>query len=639
MFEKPTELAKDLYRVMRAGDEASFSFTGEQLGFCASDDNEYKLCFTGEVDVPPEYRCEPKYPVLYRRICESLVPCGNEYKLKVVSDDKRLPKGVFCKAYDFPAGLKYLDFACNASGQCNEDADCRIELDVYYRKDTPRFAFESDAEIKERIDLCGAGSYTKRMELNGDVDFVLVSLRFENFTGEYLLDSPTLTDERGVNYVPAFTVEPRDLTAKKWIGLNLSKIERPWFEIELNGNVIFSGESFERIYRFPSHEFVLPKNLIRAGQNTVGIKYVGGYIDPLDYTLRDVSILVSPTEQGIIAHEKYAREEFGVLVKLKRDEKVICSASRREIVPLNKTVKLSAGLHVLRFRAVSFVGGACISVKIGDRTYTAELERYVEKDCRDVITGTSDSIYNRLDYKGMTDYLEWYLHNRLGNMFTFRTSYRWSGSDRIEDGIHDWTINTLSDYGVCSAIMLDGRELPSAVVNRKYYTGNSDKFLGYQSHERDGAFYYWGTGKHTRDEAFYYELFSRLYDCEGIEPLHAVVKRRDDYYKYYDNTLAKNMKEGCENFIRNISAVAKDSTRHSGPSVFFKYFFKAGLKWLCAELMYGCEEACVAALRGASLAAGQSGYGGHMAVQWSTQPHDEIYRYRRYFNSLMLAYT
>ena len=637
LLEQPFPLAKDLYRKLQAGEEVSFSFTGEEIGFRPEDDNEYKLYFTGEADIPPAYRCEPQYPVLYRRICESLVREGETYRLRAASD-AQLPRAAFYKVNDLPADVKSLFFSCDVAG-IYKKGDCRFEIEVYRKNGKTRLAYDEDAETKVRIPVAGAGRYEREIATEGETDFVLVSLRLDGFEGELLFDSPHLTDGQGREYLQPFCMEPRDLTPKKWLGMNFSKIERPAFEIRLNGQTAFQGESFERIFRWPSHTIPLPKALLRSGENTVTFRYIGGYLDPLPFTLRDAAVLVSPTEQGIIACGRYASPEFGVLVRLKESGKVLCRASRAEIVPAAAESVLPAGLHVLRFRSAFFVGGAEIEVQIGEKHYTAQLERFIEKDCRDVITGTSDSIYNRVDRQWMDDYISWYLFNRLGNMFTFRTSYRWSGTDRIEEGIYDRVIGMLGDYGVYTAIMIDGRELPSAPANKKHYFGRDPHFLGYQSHEHDGSFYYWGTGKHTADEAFYYEILSRVFECEGIEPLRTLVRDGQDYYKYYDARRAKNMKEGAEYFVENISRIKYDATRHSGPSVFFKYFFEAGVKWLAAELMYGCIESCVAALRGASLANGQQGYGGHMAVQWSTTPHDDIYRYRRYFNSLMLAYT
>ena len=111
-FERSFKLAKDLYRVMNTADVLAVEFNSHDVDFDAYDDNEYKLYFTGEVNIPWEYRCEPKYPVLYRRICESLVRDSGKYKLKVDSDDLTLPKGAFYKISSVPSGTRRLRFRC-----------------------------------------------------------------------------------------------------------------------------------------------------------------------------------------------------------------------------------------------------------------------------------------------------------------------------------------------------------------------------------------------------------------------------------------------------------------------------------------------------------------------------------------------
>ena len=78
--------------------------------------------------------------------------------------------------------------------------------------------------------------------------------------------------------------------------------------------------------------------------------------------------------------------------------------------------------------------------------------------------------------------------------------------------------------------------------------------------------------------------------------------------------------------------------RHTGPSTLFKYFYQAGFKWTGAELMYGPHELIIAAMRGASTCYGNGPIGSHLAVQWSTTPHDTQERFRRYWLSLFICY-
>ncbi len=639
-MEQTFSLEEDLHRNLRSGETIVTHFRGDTLGFSPEDDNEYKLYFTGEVDIPWEYRCEPQYPVLYRRISESLIQENGRYYLKVKADNG-LSRMAFYRADGIPAGVRELRFSCSVEGEVGE-GDCRFEIEVYYRNGKSRLAFNEDPEIRRRLEIPGTAQLECVIPVDREIDFILVSLRLEDFKGELKFSSPVLTDPQENHYIEPFAVLPLNLEPKKWIGINLSKIEWPHFEVCLNGVVIYDGPSFERIHRWPSHQFLLPKHLIRSGENEVHIRYSGDYADPLDYTMRSISILKSATEQGIIAFDPFAAKEFAVLIRLKEDAEVICGSSCREITPVQEAQSLSRGLHVLKFTAVPFAGPADIDVCINNRHYTAHLQRYVEKNGTDVIAGTGDQIYSDLTYHGAEEFLIWYLHSNLGKLMTFRTTYRWSGADHVDEGLYDWLIDLLGEYGVYSAIMTDGRELPNLPTNEKGYFGTNPHFLGYQAHEQDGMFLYWHSHSLTKEAAFYQEVVEKLAKCQGgdFTPGHTLCKcGEDEHRKHFDSHKAENMQQAAEYFLKNIDPIHFDATRHSGPSILFKYFFEAGVKWCCAELMYGSVEVIAGALRGASLANGQKSYGGHMAVQWSTTPHDDIYRYRRFFNAMMSAYT
>ncbi len=637
-LEAEFALKKNTYLTMQTGEEVCFRFRGTDLNFDRDDDNTYKLYFTGEVDVPWEYRCEPQYPILYRRIHESLIEKDGAYQLRVKAEEP-LPRMACYRAGHFPSTVESLSFSCAVEGAVWQ-GDCRFEIEVYYRNCKDRYASDRDCEIHKILPMVENAMAQCQIQTEREIDFVLVSLILDDFRGDITISSPVLTDQDGHNYLEPFSMEPRDLTHKKWMGLNLSKIEWPYFVITLNDTVIFEGIRFDRAHRWPSYQFSLPKEWIVQEENVLKIRYLADYLQPLDFILRDVSLLQAPVEQGIIACEKYAAREFGVLIRLKRDCVVTCGASRPEITPVVAEQWLPAGLQVVKFNAVPFVGNAALEICVDGKHYAALLERYIEKDGVDVMTGTGDHIYTDLTYQNMEDYLAWYLNNRLGKMLTFRTSYRWSGANLVEDGIYDWAIDLLGEYGIYTAIMTDGRELPSYVTNEKHYRGENPKFLGYQAHENDGMYLYWGGAK-CKEDLLFYELAMRLFKAQGfsLSPHNQLTRSGDTYFPYYDHSFVGNMKQAATRFAEKISAVAKDASRHSGPSILFKYFFEAGVKWCCAELMYNPLEVITAALRGTSLANGQRSYGGHMAVQWSTTPHDDIYRYRRFFNALMTAYT
>ena len=79
-------------------------------------------------------------------------------------------------------------------------------------------------------------------------------------------------------------------------------------------------------------------------------------------------------------------------------------------------------------------------------------------------------------------------------------------------------------------------------------------------------------------------------------------------------------------------------TRHTGPAATFKYFAEAGFSWLGAETMYSSMEPIMSFLRGLAKAENMKTYGVHHALQWSTQPMDQIEHVRRYRLALYTSY-
>jgi hypothetical protein len=96
------------------------------------------------------------------------------------------------------------------------------------------------------------------------------------------------------------------------------------------------------------------------------------------------------------------------------------------------------------------------------------------------------------------------------------------------------------------------------------------------------------------------------------------------------------MAGGAQKFVDNLRN--RLHPRHTGLSVLFKYFYQAGYEWLGEEMMYGPHEVVLSALRGASRAYENKNYGAHIAIQWSTTPHDTEQRYRRYFLPQYICY-
>lgn len=629
--------------VLHADSEKAFSFQANP-----EQEAEYTFRFTGNVGIPAKWRSEfsveNEYHVLYRRLSESLEAVDGAQALRMANTDAGVARCAYYKVY---ADEAEATGAYTFSIRYKTSADAALEevkatVEVFYQKEQPLAYDRATADVSGEIVLERTQAWreqTVQLMVEQPVDFIVISVMGLAFTGEILLFSPALT-VNGRNVVQPFTVEPRALVSPRWIGENLSKIEWPHFDIEINGTQIFSGESFDRIYQSPAHEFKIPQGVLCTGANTATVTYRGTYADPYDYELTKVELVARPA-QGIIAYDRFARPGvFPVLVKTSADGQTVrCYSGIPQITPeVAQEAFDRRGLHVVRFHVDQpFTGGGELTVEIGGSAYPVKIARYLEKDDT-VVTGTGDSVYIDLNMDSFGEYLAWYYANNIGNMLTLRTTYRWSGCQNASPEFWAALSALLDGMGTRYCIMTDGRELNSAKTNGQGFTGESPLYGGRQSHEQDGAFYYWMTARLPRGEEFFNELTGRRFTKEGMLPCGCVVRRDGEYYKHYDNTRAQDMQQAAAYFQENIARVRADSRRHTGPSVLFKYFYQTGVEWLGAELMYGTHSITNAALRGASRAYGKSSYGGHLAIQWSNAPHQSPYRYRRYLYSLYTCY-
>ena len=118
------------------------------------------------------------------------------------------------------------------------------------------------------------------------------------------------------------------------------------------------------------------------------------------------------------------------------------------------------------------------------------------------------------------------------------------------------------------------------------------------------------------------------------------VYNKDKFYRFTDRSLIPHdYKEARRMSIERVRQVRRaPDTRHTGPAATFKYFAEAGFSWLGAETMYSSMEPIMSFLRGLAKAENMKTYGVHHALQWSTQPMDQIEHVRRYRLALYTSY-
>lgn len=622
--------------VLKPNDNYKMSFNYENIKNC--DNSDLTLQFRGELAINQKWRTEEHYPKLYRRISESLI----DGELLIKGDSSPIYRNCFYKIYDNEInGGRNFDFQLDYLMNSNGEAWAEIEL--FYKTDGKRTVESGNPDKKEKIALEKSADYTfKSIKINAteDVDFIFITIYTFGINGEIRMKSPRLLRSSGQNLIEEFKVLPLELKTPRWIGENLSKIEWIPFKLKLNGELIFAGLKFDRIQVFPIFEFNLPNHLINKGKNDLEIEYCREYESQLDFNLRDTKI-ISVQSEGIIAFdEAFVVGKNSIMIKTsKNDSKVSISCNNKNIQLTTPTYCFkNSGLNVVELECIGDINSETpIQIDIDNKSYIVKIKRTIQK-FDDVLTGSGDSIYINLNQQDMANYLEWYFSSKLGNMITFRTSYRWSGTTYVPNGFWEYINNILLKFNIKFNIMIDGRELNSALTNDWADVNFGDNFLGYQSHEQDGAYYYWNSNNIDRYEVFFNELCGRRFSKTGMLPSGSIIRNGNKYKKHFDSSLATNMQEAAEYYVENLKKITNSATRHTGPSSTFKYFAQAGVEWLGAELMYSTQEPIISALRATSKAYSKPSFGGHIAIQWSSAPHDSVYKYRRYLQSLYINY-
>lgn len=609
-----------------------------EFNYHAKENTDCILHLRGNTDMPKSWRTEDNYPLLYRRVSESL---ENDI-LVAHGNGENMSRNVYYKVYGDEIGnAREFDFKIEYLLEGNVEY-ARSVVEIFYKGDGTRTIENNDADIIKTIDFEPTDGKFKKQNIHistaNTVDFIFVRIETEKLDGKIKLKSPELLTG-GINIIEPFKVEPLELKTHRWIGENFSKIEWIPFKIEINGTIIFDSVKFERIYVCPSYEFVIPDGVLVNGNNEIKISYPQKYSGQLDFILKAVK-LVESKKRGIVAYNDTASKGiFPILVKALKGDSIIVKTDYTDGVTLltDKIKADSDGLYVVKFLIKkSFSTMLTANISVGGVSENVIVDRFVEKSA-DVRIGSGDTIYIDMNRRDIDRFLAWYFANECGNMLVFRTSYRWSGCTSTDPEYWAYVSKLLDDMQVSYSLMVDGRELNSAKTNSEGFKGG-ELFEGYQSHEQDGAYLYWGSVVVRRENIFFNEVLSRRFKYQGMLPKGSIIRKGDVFYKHYDGDKPQNIEEANAQLIDNFKIMTQNSTRHTGPSIMFKYIAEAGIDWLGAELMYGPFDVVNSALRGASRAIGNPHSGAHIAVQWSTSPHDTVYRYRRYLYSLYNCY-
>ena len=636
----------------------SFSAYFDGKGLTLAD----RLFMTGETALFYQWKNEPDYPLLYRYIDDALntqEADKHQYCMNFSAEYYGYPKVAFHKIM-FPPVLSYLplvDYSDNWSMGISAKAESlhiatggylHLVFEVRYKRDDidPHSTFIAPDEIYT-IDI-PQGTYDWQylqkdfvIETN-NVASVCCILEGENYSGTVFFEGPAFISENGYNILTDFAPFAGEKHQFNWLGQNLSKKEWPEFEIMLNGKVIYRGELFERVHRYSENEIMIPQGSILAGDNKLTIKLISNYRDALAYNIHEIG-LISHDDSFVIAVPEiiHAGEPFGVLIKTPREQATV----RYQIGKQSGSMVFEkVGLNVLKLPGLEPGINIQMILKCCGKEETYIIDRCVLHAKDGVSTGTADIIYINQNERSFDDYICWYFSNNIGNLFTIRHSYRWNGTRTVNDSLWYKTSALLNDLDVFYAHMLDGRELPGIDANPTLQSLDGPYFLGRQKHERDGAICYWPVKDITGNfnEEMYADMCQRM-AIKRPENIGPDAESKDHFFKngkhivYRDPSIPDDMESAADFVVNQLALTRGNAIRHTGPTVLFKYFYQAGYKWTGAELMYGPTELIAAALRGAAELYGGP-IGSHLAVQWSSTPHNTEERYKRYRLALYICY-
>ena len=635
---------------------------------------EHRLFFTGEVDNFYYWKSEYCCTTVYKRIAESLVPGTiGPWGLKFTGADYPL---IAARKQNWPPVLGYLGLSghtdqwtfgvwAKADGvRLLEGGYLRLRIEIRNKREgvfIKQANFPPDEIVT--IDIA-EGTYELTEFANSltlphkETANVLFILEGEKFEGQIIFEAPFLTSSNGYNTIPPFGPDSAQYAPLyNWFGVNLSKTEWPAMRISLNDRVVFDDEFFERCHRYSEKEVTLPEDILIPGINRISFTLTNNWRDAIPYRLHEAGIVSEDCHSfDIVSCPQIvtAGKKFSLLLDLRKPATLTAETNAQVLSSLDFP---ETGLQVLTLRCDTLCNNLTITLSDGKTTHTATVERVLERAEDHNVTGTGDLIYVDQDMENVLNYFKWYRSNHIGNLLTIRPTYRWSGFRTRNDAMWRKLVTLMNAMGMRYSHMLDCREPNGycgnpSIEELSVDTGAPSGFLGRQLHERDGAYCYWGDAYDGGDfwnnnKCYDAELFFDICNRYRMnDPEHAGAEFYpedwfDDgqrFWRCHDPSLPADMEAQAKAVMNSLCVIRKGSTRHTGPSILFKYFCQSGYDWIGAETMDSPTEFLMAALRGAAEAYHVPTVGVHHALQWSSSPHEDPCRYRRYRLALYVAW-
>lgn len=509
----------------------------------------------------------------------------------------------------------------------------RHHLDVYDAPDSLVFVPLPGGTYKKKI-------IEHAVQVPADMACVVLNIEALAFTGEVWVEAPSLLRGRDCFWHMPFA--PHDMETREvnyWVGKNLSDRSWPMWQLELDGEVIFRGKVFDRASCVADFRMPLPSGQLNGRKLRLTLLREP-HRQAFPYELRTLEVLQEPARPfEVIAVPPYVASgaAFGILLETNVPGQTLTAhTDSPAISPREQTVCFDEpGLHVLEFRAVQPAVDISLALSDGQRTEQVAVRQILCREGSPVYLSVGDDIYIDKNRSSYDPYFKWYLGCRAGNWMQFRPSYQWSGVRNIRPDVVRYYTQLMCQMQVPYAWQVEGRTLAGDSINPTVAQLESPMFRGKQAHENDGGYYYWG---HFLYWGFFSDMAARTRPLGGIFAKHRPIFTDHGTFVHYDPKAVQDMADGACYFVQNLSSSRGESTRHTGPSTLFRYFYQAGYEWAGAEQMYGPEETVMSALRGASRAYNRPVYGSLHAMQWGTKDYNNPAHSLRHYMSLATAY-
>ena len=478
---------------------------------------------------------------------------------------------------------------------------------------------------------------SEMVEIPKDIACILFRLGSKNISGQCHLGTPSLNyADISLKLLP---FQPYRKNQKNWIGESLSSKEWPEFEISLNGKVFFNGKVFDRASDVGEFEIELPEQV--TGKAELKIRLKNGFPARYPYSIRTVELLETSArsfEVMAIPQFIHANKKFAFLVEINRPgTKLNIETSENILADEIEKQFDKTGLYTLTFTASSASLNKFITISDGSRETKFVITQILTKNDDRVYISSGDDIYIDKNIRKFSDYIVWYVREGIGNAYCWRPSEQWSETKVANPEFYRQAVEILNGLQMPYSLMVEGRTLTGSKINPEEELMKSPFYMGRQAHENDGGYYYWPQSN-LPWEWLHSDLSAKYRPQGGIFAKNRPIRNEKGTFFFCDPYRVKNMEEGSEYFIDNLRKAKGLSTRHTGPSTMFRYFYQAGYDWLGAEQMYGPEEVILSSLRGSSRAYGKNDYGTHLATQWGSGPIDTPEHATRLFLSLAISY-